>query len=63
MHPPAGAHTQGKPMKGNRARLNRAIFPQPSVINDLINSLIVSKWFYMSPKNAKDIGEAGCGIW
>lgn len=59
MHTHVGAHTYtvGICLKEIEQGISRAIFPQLSVINDLINSLRVSTWFYVSPKSAKGISE------
>ena len=41
-------------LKETEQGTSRAIFPELLVINDLIHSLRVSRWFYMSPKNATE---------
>ena len=44
-------------LKETEQGTSRAIFPELLVINDLIHSLRVSSWFYISPKNATTISE------
>ena len=47
-------HAMGIYLKETEQGTSRAIFPELSVIDDLIHSLSVSRWFHMSPKNATE---------